>query len=198
MLEAWHFVGAALRNGSPIPGDGEELVHEGELVLCASGLHASVRAIDALRYAPGGTLCRVVVDGDVLYADDKLCASRRTIVWRIDASSMLRDFARRCAHSCLHLWNYPQVVADYLSSGDDGLRSTAQAAADAAWSTAQAAAQAAAQATAWSAADAADAAWSAAWDAAWESQSGWLEDMATAVHDGTYEKWTPSTGGNSE
>jgi hypothetical protein len=50
---AWHFL--ADRDGRPVLRDGSSLVmggetyrHTGPLVLCDSGLHASIRAIDAL------------------------------------------------------------------------------------------------------------------------------------------------------
>ena len=38
-IQAWHFTGAALRDGRPIPADGEVLHHDGPLVMCESGLH---------------------------------------------------------------------------------------------------------------------------------------------------------------
>ena len=44
---AWHFVGRTLRDGRPVPADGVELRHDGPVVMRVSGLHASVRAIDA-------------------------------------------------------------------------------------------------------------------------------------------------------
>ena len=81
---AWHFVGSALRDGRPIPPDGEWLAHKGKIELCASGLHASTRIIDALQYAPGGTVCRVAVDGNIEREDDKLVATKRVILWRFN------------------------------------------------------------------------------------------------------------------
>jgi hypothetical protein len=60
-MKAWHFVSDTLRDGRPVPADGEVLVHEGPLKLCASGLHASKNILDALHYAPGSTICRVEV-----------------------------------------------------------------------------------------------------------------------------------------
>jgi hypothetical protein len=41
-MDAYHFVGDTLRDGRDIPGDGEVLVHEDVIKLCASGLHASL------------------------------------------------------------------------------------------------------------------------------------------------------------
>lgn len=48
MITAYHFVGATLRDGRAVPPDGEWLVHEGEAVMCESGLHASRDPFDAL------------------------------------------------------------------------------------------------------------------------------------------------------
>ena len=58
-MKAWHFVGEMLRDGRPVPPDGEWLVHDGKLVMCESGYHASEQLLDALYYAPGSIICRV-------------------------------------------------------------------------------------------------------------------------------------------
>ena len=63
---AYHFVGETLRDGRPVPADGEWLEHDGELVMCQSGLHASPSPWEALQYAPGAVLCRVELDGEIL------------------------------------------------------------------------------------------------------------------------------------
>ena len=86
---AWHFTGPTLRDGRPIPDVGEWLVHDGPLVPCESGLHASERLIDALSFAPGGTLHRVELRGDVTPHDgDKLVARERRILWSLDETTM--------------------------------------------------------------------------------------------------------------
>ena len=36
-INAWHFVGDCLRDGRPIPADGEWLIHKGPVEICASG-----------------------------------------------------------------------------------------------------------------------------------------------------------------
>jgi hypothetical protein len=59
IIQAWHFTRATLRDGRPLPKDGEWLIHDGKAIMCESGLHASRRVIDALQYAPGSTVCRV-------------------------------------------------------------------------------------------------------------------------------------------
>ena len=157
-IEAWHFCAHTLRDGRPIPPDGEWLVHDGDVIPCKSGLHASIRLIDALEYAPGSTLCRVILRGDIQHhGNDKIVGRERQIVWRIDATAVLREFARKCALDVIHLWEAPDVVRKYLETGDESLRAAASAAA-------RAAASAAAWAAAWAAASAA--AWAAARDAA--------------------------------
>jgi len=206
----WHFVGESLRDGRPIPDDGVTLQHGGELALCKSGLHASIRIIDALNYAPGATICRVRCGGIIVESDDKIVASKRTILWRVDGDSLLREFARTCAMDVIHLWEAPPIVRQYLETGDTSLRPAAQnaawaaaraAARDAAWAAARAAARdaarAAAQAARAAAWDAAQAARAAAWDAArpaaWDAaraaqaaaraQNTRLEAMVIAAHE---------------
>src|SRR5574343_1569556 len=164
MIRAYHFVGDNLRDGRPVPPDGEWLVHDGPVRMCESGLPASRHPLDALQYAPGATLCLVDCEDIVAEEYDKLVCRRRRIVARFDATDMLRLFARQCALDVIHLWDAPQVVRDYLTTGDESLRAAAR---DAAWAAARDAARAAARAAAWAAAR--DAAWAAAWDAAWEA-----------------------------
>lgn len=162
MIEAWHFVGDTLRDGRPIPADGEWLVHTGPIEICATGLHASRRPWHALQFAPGPVLCRVECDGIAEEKDDKLVCRRRRIVQRADITEALRFFARMQALSVMHLYtDPPDVVLDYLMTGDESIRAAAGAAA---WDAAGDAARAAAGAAAWVAAW--DAAWAAARDAA--------------------------------
>jgi hypothetical protein len=150
-VTAWHFAGKALRDGRPLPADGEWLIHDGpEVVMCETGLHASRRVIDALQYAPGPTVCRVtcrrIVDE---YKNDKLVCWERRIDWRIEnADDLLRAFARKAALSVIHLWDAPAIVRQYLETGDESIRAAAWAAA---WDAAR------------------DAAWDAARDAAWDA-----------------------------
>ena len=204
---AWHFLqvrgdgAAVLRDGRPLQV-GQWLVHEGPVEICASGLHASTRAWDALHYSPGSYITRVEVEDVRERHNDKLVCTRRRPVWGFDAEPVLRAFARRVAKDCLDKWigTVPQVVLDYLETGDESLRSAAESAAwsaaeSAAWSAAESAAESAAwsaaESAAWSAAESAarsaaeSAAWSAAWSAARsaaiEKYNGWLEEMLTAA-----------------
>ena len=163
---AYHFTGDTLRDGRPIPAIGEKLIHTGEIVWCESGLYASPKASQALKYAPGKWLHRVEC-GQIEREDgDKFVCRERTILQTIDAEHLMRRFAADQALSVAHLWDMPEVVREYLTTLDDSLRAAAWAAAlDAAWDAARAAVRDAARAAALDAVR--DAARAAAWDAAW-------------------------------
>jgi hypothetical protein len=178
-IQAWHFVNGTLRDGRSIPKDGEVLRYTGPLVMCKSGLHASREPFDALQYAPGPTLCLVNCAGEIVEGDDKLICSERTIIARMDATDLLRYFARMQALSVIHLWDTEpkDVVLDFLMTGDESLRAAACAAARAAaWDAACAAARDAAWDAAWDAARAA--ARAAAGDAAWDAARAAARDAA--------------------
>lgn len=151
----YHFVGTTLRDGRPVPADGVWLEHHGEISLGRAGLHASRTVLDALQYAPGPILCRVALAGARIDDTDKSVAQRRRILARIDATALLRDFARHCAREVLPLWDAPEVVRRYLETGDETLR-------------------AAARATVWTIGDAAG-------DAAGAKQRVWLDAAAEAA-----------------
>lgn len=178
-IKAWHFVGDLLRDGRPVPKDGVWLLHEGAVEICASGLHASLRPWDALRHAPGSVLCYVECRGDVQQQPDKLVCRERRIIMRADVTETLRYFARMQALSVVHLWasEVPDVVLDYLMTGDESLRRAArdaargasvEAARDAASAAAWAASVEVASVLAWAAArtTARATAWGASWDPA--------------------------------
>ena len=159
----WHFVAATLRDGSPVPADGEWLRHDGPVIPCQSGLHGSQSVVDALRYATGYTLCRDEFEEPCVEHGapvDKWAAPARRILQRFDSRPLLRAWARWCALRVAHLWAAPEIVVRYLRTGDESIRATARAAARGAG-----VACAAARAAAWAADWAAD--WDAAWGAAW-------------------------------
>jgi hypothetical protein len=163
----YHFTSDKLRDGRPIPAIGEWLTYDGEVKICVSGLHASADPFDALQYAPGHMLHKVVLKGVVERQDDKVVARSRKILATIDATELLRRFARQQALSVIHLWDAPPIVKEYLETRDERLQAAAAGAArDAAWA-ARAAANAAAAGAAWAAAWAARAAANAAAEAAW-------------------------------
>ena len=131
---AWHFVGATLRDGRPVPKDGEKLKFDGTPIMCERGLHASRHPFDALRYAPGSVLCRVRCGGTIIEAEDKLVCTERTILARADATEGLRYYARQRALSVIE--SYPGepagAVLDWLM-GDDSARSAAESATREEW-----------------------------------------------------------------
>jgi hypothetical protein len=108
-------------------------------------------------------LCLVKCGGVIVHHGDpeeKIACSERTIIARMDATEMLRYYARMQALSVVHMWSPPDVVLDYLMTGDESIRAAAR---DAAWASARAAGGAAAWASA------RDAAWDAAWASAWDA-----------------------------
>lgn len=159
ITRAWHFLyeGGFLRDGNKAPDDGEWLIHNGPVIPRKSGLHASLHPFDTLQYAAGSVLCLVEFEGDVIQERDKIVGYKRRIVARMDATEMLQYYARMQALSVLHLWDAPNIVIDYILTGNTEIRDAARAAAsDAAWYAARDAARGAAR----------GAAWTAAWDAA--------------------------------
>ena len=106
----WHWLGndkrlryrdgRAVTNGE-IVEVGKAYTAEEPLVLCANGMHASKRAIDALNYACGSIVCRVRLSGDIVEGDDKACARRREVLWMADATSVLHEWACWCAEQAL-------------------------------------------------------------------------------------------------
>ncbi len=194
----WHFLSTdrRLRWGTrELVEVGKTITVDGELKMCAWGLHASKRALDALEYSPGPIACLVTLSDDVIHHSDKSVASSRTCIAMVNATDILWQFARAAALSVLHKWDAPQIVIDYLLTGREDLRDAARdaawaaarvAARAAAFAAAQAAARVAARDAAWVVAQAAarvaarDAAWvfarDAAWDAARNEQNDVLEE----------------------
>ncbi|MEO9903411.1 hypothetical protein [Nisaea sp.] len=126
-LLAWHFVDEALRDGRPVPADGEKLAHGAAPSLCVSGLHASERILDALKYAPGNTICRVECEDLATRQDDKLVCATRTVLWRVDGEDLLREFARKVALDVADLWDIPPGVRKFLETGNENFRVAARA-----------------------------------------------------------------------
>ena len=165
---------------------GKTLTVDRPIIPCERGLHASVRAIDALQYAPGSFVCRVKCGGEVVHEHDKLACSERTVVWMADATNVLHRFAVETARSALKAerkrgrephpdsWRVLDVKTAWLNgrATDADLSAARSAAGSAArstaWSAARSAAESAAESAAWSAAESAaeSAARSAAWSAA--------------------------------
>lgn len=127
---------------------GEKLSVKGKLVICKNALHGSFDPFYALKYAPGKLLHKCLFDGSRIEDYDKIGSRYRTVLATRDATTMLRQFAREQALGVIHLWNAPEIVREYLATGDESKRAAANAAAraaawDAAWDAANAAANAA-------------------------------------------------------
>lgn len=150
-IEAWHFLPTNNRLGY---GDdrrieiGKPLSVTPPLTLCTHGLHASLRAIDALMFAQSSIISRVVLDGETHYGRDKLCAETRTPLWIADVSCLLHEFACWCAEQALnaeraagrephkHSWNAIAVKRSWLGgvATDQELSAAESVAWSAAWS----------------------------------------------------------------
>lgn len=208
--EGWHFLAekGKLRDGSPAASVGGVETFDGEPVLCKDGLHASARAIDALRYAPGAYVRRVrlegtIVGGLIVGEGDKRCATRRVIVAEADATRTLHLFAcdeaeralkasnvedERCwnAIAVKRLWLDGKATDEELSAARAAAGAAVRDAARGAFGTATwgqhatwAAVRAAAMAAAWDAAGAA--AWAAAWGPARDAANERLERALHAL-----------------
>ena len=130
---AWHFThGDRLRDGRPVPPKGKTLKHEGPLKLCKSGLHASVRLIDALTYAPGTTLHRVKCGGKHLKGADKLICRERTIVESAEMLWALVEFAEDCAKRSAYATDAAADATAHSAADADAADAAHYAAADAA------------------------------------------------------------------
>jgi hypothetical protein len=200
-VDAWHFLDATrtLRYGPRAPvalGATLRLPDGATPELCVRGFHASLRALDALPYAPESTglvLCRVRLGGTVVHGSDKLTASERTVLAWVDADPILHEFACWCVEAALYgasfhapvdprslralqvkrAWMRGDATDAGLAAARDAACDAASAACDAASAAAWSAASAAARAAAWSAWSA----WSAS-DAAMAAANTKLEAMA--------------------
>jgi hypothetical protein len=185
---AWHFLAAnrQMQYGAcEVVKPGETYTAKGDLVMCSNGMHASRRILDALSYAPGPVVCRVRLSGEIQEEADKLVARTRRVLWIMDASRILHEFACCCAEDALRLVRKPdprsveavRVRRLWLDgkATDEELRKALAAA----WSAARAVARTAAMDAAWATAvdaavvtavDAAvDTTWDAAVDTAWDA-----------------------------
>ena len=129
-IYGWHFLyeGHKLRNGTTAPKDGEWLEVKNPAI-CVQGLHGSLTPYDALKYAPGPILCLCEFSEPVDQHEDKFVSERRRIIARMDATEMLRYYARIQALSVVHMWDAPDIILDYLMTGDERIRASAMASA---------------------------------------------------------------------
>ena len=210
-MKAWHFVTndkrLGYRDGRIVEvGNTYEIPDKSRPIkLCEYGMHASVRALDALQYAPGYVCCLVELGGKIIEGDDKVVAESRKVLKMIDATNILHEMACISAETALRIadvqdprcwqsieakraWVRGEIsdselaaamdaaIAAAIAAARDAARAAARAAAmDAAIAAARAAAIAAARDAAMDAARAA--AIAAAWDAAMDEQNAVLESM---------------------
>ncbi len=206
---AWYFLPSDRRLPYPPHTEvkpGLKLVHEGTLALSGPGLHASIRALDALYDALGPVVCRVEMAGAMLHdanqrGANKLVARECTCLWLADASNVLHEFVCQWAEQALlkereagrepdarswkaidakRAWLAGKMDDQELAAAADAGAAAARdatAARDAAWATIWAARAAR---NAWAARDAAWPAWAAA---AWAAAAGatWATAWATAA-----------------
>lgn len=153
-IVGWH-----CSNGRLNYGDGRRIrkgiTHrvDGPLSMCSHGLHASVRPLDTLQYAPIGatTIARVRLHGEVIHGDDKCVATHRTYLAVIPMRPILDEFACCCAEAALMIgdvpdercWQAIHVKREWLAGH------ATNADLNAAWDAAGAAAGEAARTAAW-------------------------------------------------
>jgi len=184
-ITAWHFTetDCRLRYGDGrLVSAGQTYRAEGDLVLCENGMHGSRRIIDALDYAPGPHVWKVELLGERVEGDDKVVARERRVLWGLDATNLLHEFACRCAEDALALVGDPdprsinairikRLWLQGKASGNELVAAWA-AARDTAWAAAWAAARDAAR----------DTARAAAWAAARDKFNRRLAAMVFAAH----------------
>jgi len=112
-IKGWHFL---RKNCRLTHGDGRlirpgtTVTVPGPPVLCARGLHASRRVMNALQLAPGPVICRVVVSGKIVKEDGIFVGTRRYVEWMLDATWLLHEFACWCAERALRRANIKNEV----------------------------------------------------------------------------------------
>jgi len=90
-------------------------------------LYGGLHVFDALRYAEGSYLWRVKVGGVSSREKGRAIGTSLTALWGFDAGQLLKEFARRCALDVIDLWDAPEVVVQYLKTGDERLLREARA-----------------------------------------------------------------------
>jgi len=95
---AWHFIPASgcLAYDEPLKSEAGYTYSIGKNEmpeLCACGMHGSVKALDALKYAESPIISRVAIYGDVQTGDDKICGRHRDVLWVGDVSRVLHEFS---------------------------------------------------------------------------------------------------------
>ena len=150
-IYAWHFTdGWKLRDDQPLV-IGKTYHVDGPLKICNHGLHASIKIMDALHYAPGNIVSYVECSGDIIFDDEKLVCRNRKVIAALDIKRQLHESACEFAIAALLLadadipesWNAIETKYAWL----DGYATDQKLAAakDAAWAAARNAAWVAAK-----------------------------------------------------
>jgi len=117
-MRAWYFAPENKR----LSHSDNRMIRRGRWLVNRGELHASIRIIDALHYGNGPIICRVELDGKIIKDKDKIVAERMKCLWYIDGTELLNKFARMCALDVIHLWDAPNIVIEYLQTGNESLR----------------------------------------------------------------------------
>jgi len=186
-ITGWHFIqhDRTMRyTGAPVVA-GETARVDGPLELCVRGLHGSLRALDALTYAPSAVVswCDFGPGAGVVFGPDKLCSGQRTALWIADATTTLHEFA---------VWVARQAL--------EGERAAGREPHAASWRLLEVKMLwLAGKATTEELAAACSAAWSAAGSAAWSAAESAAEAAARCVFNAELERrllaLAPATGG---
>ena len=193
---AWHFVSDDGKLRNPVNGithvePGLVLERKGKIHMCVSGLHASRKLLDALQFAHGALLCRVRCSGDVIENHDKLVCSQREILWTLDATDYLHEFACQAAEYAIKRSGVkpdPCSVAAIKAKRDWLAGKISDKKLEAAWAAARNVSGPAAWAAMWAAArgaaaggDVWDSALAATQDAAWGAGWNTLNNTLTRI-----------------
>lgn len=100
-MNVWHFLmdgGITERGGLQVVVGETMTCDPAEVVPCKFGFHGSVRALDALHFAPGPWVQYARLGGRIIaHGPDKHVASERTCLAMADATDVLREFGQWCA-----------------------------------------------------------------------------------------------------
>src|SRR3990172_1038406 len=99
-MKAWYF--APANNRLAYGDDREIILGKSHTIketpkLCKVGLHGSVKLLDALQYTNSSQLYLVDISRKLSIGKDKICGQQRKYLAHIDATDILRTFARKQA-----------------------------------------------------------------------------------------------------
>ena len=95
----WHFLTKTRKLSHSdfrpvVAGESLRVEHPEQITLCRYGLHASIKALDALRFSFSldAVVCRVALRGHILFGDDKMVGEERHCYWMADAGMEIAAF----------------------------------------------------------------------------------------------------------